>query len=176
MASTKNIYSLPFSKKDLVKALSDPRAHFAHFRHAIDFILPEGSRILAPRAGKVIDIKVDSRKGGADPRYNDIKYVNYLTLQHSDGEHSQYIHLKHKGALVKLGQKVKSGQPIALSGSTGFSTTPHLHFMVFKLDNTKIGWESLKVKFKERIAVDRKKRPIPKALQKELERVRKQLG
>jgi len=176
MAITKNVYALPFRKKDLVKALSDPRAHFAHFRHAIDFILPEGSRILAPRAGKVIDIKVDSRQGGAEPKYDDIKYVNYLTLQHSDGEYSQYIHLKHKGSLVKLGQKVKSGQPIALSGNTGFSTTPHLHFMVFKLDNTKIGWESLKVKFKERIAVDRKKRPIPKSLQKELERVRKQLG
>jgi murein DD-endopeptidase MepM/ murein hydrolase activator NlpD len=175
MAITKNVYALPFRKKDLIKVLSDPRAHFAHFRHAIDFILPEASKILAPRAGKVVDIKVDSRQGGAEPKYNDIKYVNYMTLEHSDGEYSQYIHLKHKGALVELGKEVKLGQPIALSGNTGFTTTPHLHFMVFKLNKTKIGWESLKVRFKEKLTVDRTQRPVPKALQKELDKMRKRL-
>lgn len=48
MALTKNMYALPFRKKSLVKAISDPRAHFAHFRHAIDFIMSEGTAILAP--------------------------------------------------------------------------------------------------------------------------------
>jgi len=153
MALTKNIYTFPFKKKDLIEAASNPQAHFAHFRHAIDFVLPEGTKILAPKAGFVVDIKVDSKQGGPNPKYDDIKYLNYMTIQHNNGEFSQYAHLKYKGALVKVGDKVKKGQPIAISGNTGFSTTPHLHFQVFKLNNTKIGWETLKIRFKERITI-----------------------
>ena len=166
MAVTKNVYSFPFRKKDLIQAVSHTIAHFAHFRHAIDFLLPEGSKILAPRAGKVIDITVNSKVGGTDPKYAASKYQNYITIKHSDGEYSQYLHLKYKGALVKLGEKVRTGQAIALSGNTGLSSAPHLHFMVFKINKTKIGWESLKIRFKEKIHIDRTKRPIPKEQKK----------
>ena len=178
MKETKNIYTLPFEEKNLIKAVSDPRAHFAHFKYAIDFILPEGSKILAPKAGTVVDIKIDSKEGGANPKYNNIKYMNYITIQHNNGEFSQYIHLKHKGALVKVGDKVKQRQPIALSGNTGFTTAPHLHFQIFKLNNSKVGWESLKIKFKEKIDVDTSNKPRPKKFVKtikELERVRKSI-
>ncbi len=172
---TKNIYALPFKKKKFSKAISHPKAHFAHFKYAIDFVLPEGTVILAPKAGKVIDIKIDSNQGGADPKYNDMEYANYMTIQHSNGEFSQYAHLKCGGALVKLGDKVKQGQPIAISGNTGFTTAPHLHFQIFKLNNTEVGWESLKVKFKEKIRVDMSDKPIPKEFnktEKELESVK----
>ena len=178
MAITKNIYAFPFKKKDLIKAISHPKAHFAHFKEAIDFILPGGTILLAPKAGKVVDIKVDSKEGGADPKYNDMKYLNYMTIQHSSGEFSQYAHLKYKGSLVKLGDEVKQGQPIALSGNTGFTTAPHLHFHIFKLNKTDVGWESLKVRFKEKIVIDKSDRPIPKELNKtmkELERVKKSI-
>ncbi len=178
MAYTKSIYALPFKKKDLIKAVSHPKAHFAHFRYAIDFILPEGTVLLAAKSGKVIDVKVDSNKGGANPKYNNIKYLNYMTIQHSNGEFSQYAHLKHKSSSVKVGDKVKQGQPIALSGNTGFTTIPHLHFQVFKLNNSKVGWETLKIRFKEKIEVDTSDRPIPKGLKKvidELERVKKRV-
>jgi len=153
MMLTKNTYALPFRKKDLIMAVSDSRAHFAHFKHAVDFILPEGTIILAPKAGMVVDINVDSNQGGANPKFNKPKYLNYLTIKHSNGEYSQLAHLKHKGALVKKGEKVKQGQPIALSGNTGFSTTPHLHFQVFKLNDSEIGWETLKIRFKESVKV-----------------------
>ena len=178
MTLTKNVYTLPFKKKDFIDAVSDPRAHFAHFKHAIDFGLSEGTTILASRAGTVVDIKVDSKEGGADPKYNDIKYLNYITLKHSNGEYSQYAHLKHDGALVKLSEQVKTGQPIALSGNTGFTTEPHLHFQVLKLNKTKIGWESLKIRFKEKIDINRVQGFIPKEMQKtmkELEKVKRQL-
>ena len=155
MALTKNIYSLPFKKKDFIDAVSDPRAHFAHFKHAIDFGLRERTKILASKAGKVVDIKVDSKKGGASPKYNDIKYLNYMTLKHINGEYSQYAHLKYKGALVKLGKRIKTGQAIALSGNTGFTTEPHLHFLVLKLNKTKIGWETLKIRFKEKFKINK---------------------
>ncbi|MBS3162872.1 M23 family metallopeptidase [Candidatus Woesearchaeota archaeon] len=178
MSQTKNVYALPFNKKDLIKAISHPKAHFAHLSNAIDFILPLGTKVLASKAGKVIDIKVDSNKGGFEPKYNDMKFVNYLTIKHSNKEYSQYVHLKHNGSLVKIGDKVKQGQPIALSGNTGFTTAPHLHFHIFKFVKTGIGWETLKIKFKEKVFVDKTDNPVPKKFNKtlkELERVRKSL-
>jgi murein DD-endopeptidase MepM/ murein hydrolase activator NlpD len=152
---TKNTYNLPFYKKDLIDIISDSKVHFAHFKHAIDFILPKGSKILAAKSGKVVDLKVNSNKGGSSLRYNNIKYTNYITLKHSNEEYSQYIHLKHLGNLVKVGDKVRTQQPIAISGNTGFLTREHLHFQVFRLNKTDIGWETLKIKFKDRIRVNR---------------------
>lgn len=46
------------------------------------------------------------------------------------------MHFKHQGALVKVGDKVKKGQPIALSGMTGFTTDEHLHFDVLVPDSS----------------------------------------
>lgn len=102
-----------------------------------------------------------------------------MTLQHTNGEFSQFCHLKHKGALVKSGEKVKAGQTIALSGNTGFSTAPHLHFQVFRLNKTKVGWETLRIRFKERIAVDRAQQPVPESMKntmEELGKVRKEMS
>ncbi len=101
-----------------------------------------------------------------------------MTIQHSNDEFSQYAHLKYQGSFVKLGDKVTQGQPIALSGNTGFTTASHLHFHVFKLNNSEVGWESLKVKFKEKISIDTSDRPIPKEFNKtmkEIERVKKSI-
>ena len=178
MISTKNIYLLPFAEKYFVDAVADPRAHFAHFKYAIDFGLAEGTEIIASKSGIVVDVKVDSNKGGMSQKYSDLKYLNYITLRHSNGELSQYAHLKYKGALVKLGDKVKAGQPIALSGNTGFSTEPHLHFQVFKRSKTKIGWKTLRIKFKKKLVIDRSSGPTPKnhvTLAKELKRIKKEL-
>jgi len=178
MSYTKNRYALPYRKGALIKAVSDPRAHFAHFQHAIDFVLPEGTEILAAEAGTVVKVKVDSHEGGANPKYNDIKYLNFLILKHANGEYSQYSHLKYEGVLVKVGDKVQKGQPIAISGNTGFSTAPHLHFQVFKLTNNKVGWKTLEIVFEEEISVDRTEKPLPESLQKtiaELERVKVRL-
>ncbi len=155
MSTTKNIYSLPISKKDFTFAVSDKRAHFGHSKYAIDFPLPEETKILAAKSGRVIDVKVDSNEGGQEKKYNDLKYLNYITIKHFNGEFSQYAHLKHHGNLVKFGDKVRERQPIALSGNTGDSTEPHLHFHILKLNKTKIGWETLKIKFKERIYIKR---------------------
>jgi murein DD-endopeptidase MepM/ murein hydrolase activator NlpD len=179
MALSKNVYSLPFHRKDLIQAISDPRAHFAYFRHAIDFLLPEGSKILAPKSGKVVDLKIDSRTGGIDPKYNKLKYLNYMTIKHSNDEYSQYAHLKHNGSFVKTGDKVRKGQPIALSGNTGFTGAPHLHFQVFKTNKTEIGFETVKVRFSEKIKIDRSQPPVPKEFQKtmdELEKLRKKFS
>ncbi|MFE7749177.1 peptidoglycan DD-metalloendopeptidase family protein [Streptomyces sp. NPDC057428] len=55
-------------------------------------------------------------------------YGNEIVIQHSDGMYSQYAHLS--SLEVSAGQTVTGGQEIGLSGSTGNSTGPHLHFEV----------------------------------------------
>jgi len=74
---------------------------------------------------------------------------------HANNEISEYAHLKFNGVKVKKGDNVKVGQVIGLSGNTGDSTEPHLHFHVIKLNKTKIGWETLKIKFKDKIHIKR---------------------
>ncbi len=143
-------------KKEKFPAVSDPRAHFGVLAEAIDFLMPEGTPLLAVKAGIVWNVKVDSKEGGAGKKYRDLKYLNYLTIKHSNGEFSQYAHLKYKGSLVKIGDKVKKGQKIAFSGNTGWSTEPHLHFHVFKLLGQGPEWVTLKVRFSDRVYVRRK--------------------
>jgi len=125
-----NTYSLPIFKNNFSLAISDSRAHFGKDKYAIDFPLKEGTAVLASADGKVIDIKDDSKVGGDNPQY--CNEANYVTIEHAKKEITQYIHLKHKGLFVKVGDLVERGQVIGLSGNTGYSTEPHLHFMVIK--------------------------------------------
>jgi len=57
--------------------------------------------------------------------------------------------LNYKGSLVELGQKVEEGEPIGISGSTGFSTIEHLHLNLSKPINSQKGLISIPIKFKE---------------------------
>ena len=144
-----NIYSLPFVSEGVeIKAVSDPRVHFAHFSDAIDFLLDYDTDVLASLDGTVVDVKVDSAQGGAEDKYKeDISYTNYVTLQHADGEYSQYIHLKCNSSLVRVGDEVKRGQVLAKSGLGGYATQPHIHFQVFKLCDDPPGWKTIPIVF-----------------------------
>ncbi|GEM_PF-4815357 len=55
---------------------------------------------------------------------------NHIVIDHGDGVYTMYYHLKTGSALVREGDLVTCGQPIASIGSSGFSTKPHLHFEV----------------------------------------------
>jgi murein DD-endopeptidase MepM/ murein hydrolase activator NlpD len=55
-----------------------------------------------------------------------------VIINHGDGTYSAYWHIMLDGSLVKKGATVKTGEAIAKSGSTGYSSMSHLHFMVFK--------------------------------------------
>ncbi|WP_327243972.1 M23 family metallopeptidase [Streptomyces sp. NBC_01320] len=84
-------------------------------RHSgIDFHAASGSSVVAVGAGTV----VEAGWGGA--------YGNNIVLRMTDGTYTQYGHLSSIG--VSVGQSVGAGQRIGLSGSTGNSTGPHLHF------------------------------------------------
>ncbi|MFB6712511.1 MULTISPECIES: M23 family metallopeptidase [unclassified Streptomyces] len=80
----------------------------------IDFHAASGSTVVAVGAGTV----VEAGWGGA--------YGNNIVLRMTDGTYTQYGHLSSIG--VSVGQSVGAGQRIGLSGSTGNSTGPHLHF------------------------------------------------
>ena len=60
------------------------------------------------------------------------RYANYIVILHNDGTTGEYYHLKHDGALVDVGDSVARGQRIGLSGNTGHTTMPHLHFAVYR--------------------------------------------
>jgi len=57
-------------------------------------------------------------------------HENWVMIRHTDGTIGRYIHLTQNGALVELGDTILQGQKIGLSGNSGPSTGPHLHFDV----------------------------------------------
>ncbi|GAA2068584.1 hypothetical protein GCM10009801_16940 [Streptomyces albiaxialis] len=82
----------------------------------VDFTAASGTPVKSVAAGEV----VQAGNGGA--------YGNQVVIKHADGKYTQYGHLSSVN--VQVGQKVGAGSQIALSGSTGNSTGPHLHFEV----------------------------------------------
>ena len=94
-----------------------PILHIARPHDGIDVSAPMGAEIEAPAAGVVTDV------GWEDG------YGNILTIDHGFGIVTRYAHCSK--ILVGRGQRVKRGQRIALVGSTGLSTGPHLHYEVW---------------------------------------------
>ena len=107
MMKSKNTYALPLKKYAIFLAISDPRAHHSHWKHAVDFSIDLNVPILASLEGEIVDVKDDSSEGGNDEKYADIKYQNFITIKHANNEFSQYGHIAHKSSLVKIGDKVK---------------------------------------------------------------------
>ena len=100
-------------------------------RHAVDFAVPAGTAVLAARDGVVM--QSESGFAEAAPGEDEDELVaraNFIRILHDDGTMALYAHLQTGGVLVRLGQHVRRGQAIGLSGNTGRSTAPHLHFVV----------------------------------------------
>ena len=106
------------------------RAHYTRGNggvglYAIDFEMPIGTPIVAARAGVVAAV----RDSFPDNNCEDLK-ENFVFVKHADGTVARYFHLKRGGARVGRGDHVAQGQVIALSGNSGQTTGPHLHFDV----------------------------------------------
>jgi murein DD-endopeptidase MepM/ murein hydrolase activator NlpD len=123
------VYSLPFgnSKKVLlVQAYESKMSHKGE--RALDFKVKKGTKVCAAREGVVISARGDSDKGGL--KDENLSDGNYISIQHIDGSVAHYWHLEKDGVKVRVGDTVRKGQWIGLSGNTGYSAFPHLHFEV----------------------------------------------
>jgi murein DD-endopeptidase MepM/ murein hydrolase activator NlpD len=91
-----------------------------HPVNAVDIAAPVGTTVHAAADGTVIvAMSNDEYNGG---------YGNYIVISHPNGTQTLYAHLSK--VQVTLGEIVKQGEPIALSGATGKVTGPHLHFEI----------------------------------------------
>jgi murein DD-endopeptidase MepM/ murein hydrolase activator NlpD len=127
-------YAMPFKPGRYV-VMQGPRGTYSHFagsgsENAVDWTCPVGTTVCAAREGRVVGVRQDSTVGGPDRKFR--PFANYVIIKHADGTFADYVHLKPGGALVKMGDEVTVGQPIGLSGMTGFTSAPHLHFSVFQ--------------------------------------------
>ena len=100
---------------------TDPFTRGRAFHAGLDFPAPTGTTVLSAGYGKVTFV---GQKSG---------YGNLVEVTHGAGLVTRYGHLS--AFLVKEGQTVNTGSPIAKVGSTGRSTGPHLHFEVRKRDD-----------------------------------------
>jgi murein DD-endopeptidase MepM/ murein hydrolase activator NlpD len=143
---TSYVYDLPFEKGKKYFLVQGYFSHLSHReRAALDFKMKRGTKICAARDGVVIRVKEDGDRGGWNRKYR--AYGNNIVIQHADGSRAGYWHLQKDGALVNVGDSVKTGQPIALSGKTGYAFLPHLHFLVWKYDGNN-RWQQIATRFR----------------------------
>lgn len=93
---------------------NSPTKGASSYHKGVDWATPKGTAIFASCGGTVA-------RAGWGSGYGYVVYIN-----HPDGRQTRYAHLSK--VLVSAGQTVSQGQKIALSGNTGVSTGPHLHF------------------------------------------------
>ncbi len=128
-----HLYAFPYQQGETYRILQGYGSSFSHRgreEYAVDFDMPVGTPVHAARAGVVARVVESHNRGcwkdgcGA--------YANYIVILHSDGTTGEYYHLMQDGALVEVGDSVARGQKIGLSGNTGHTTMPHLHFAVYR--------------------------------------------
>ncbi|HMU46857.1 MAG TPA: M23 family metallopeptidase [Chitinophagaceae bacterium] len=128
------VYSLPFEKNKKVFVVQGYKSWFSHHDMiAIDFKVKKGTKICAARDGVVIATRKNSHRHGLKKEM--LSEGNYVFIRHEDGSIAHYWHLNTGDVFIKKGDTVKTGQVIGLSGNTGFSAFPHLHFDVSGFDD-----------------------------------------
>ncbi|MEU1374891.1 peptidoglycan DD-metalloendopeptidase family protein [Streptomyces triculaminicus] len=105
---------------------------WAHKHSGQDLVVGTGTSVMAVHGGTVV--KAGPNGGGDGPAYG-----NAIVIKHDDNTYSQYAHLSQ--VKVSVGQTVTTGQVIGLSGSTGNSSGPHLHFEIRTTPNYGSGIE-----------------------------------
>ena len=141
-------YRPPFaaaSRFRISQAYPDAQTHSTpESRYAIDIVMPEQTPVYAARGGMVIEVAHRNFRGGED--FGEFgAQANLVRILHDDGSLALYAHLSWDSIRVRPGQRVTRGELIAASGNTGFSTGPHLHFVVVR--NAGLRIEAVPVSF-----------------------------
>lgn len=100
--------------EQITSLLRDGRGH-----HGMDFKVPEGAKIVSPRSGTVV--RTDWNWGANG---------NCVEVKYDDGTLARFLHLSRTD--VAAGKRIAKGDVIGLSGNTGHSTAPHLHYELEK--------------------------------------------
>jgi murein DD-endopeptidase MepM/ murein hydrolase activator NlpD len=128
-----HVYMLPYASGRSYRVLQGFGSRFSHTgieQFAVDFKMSEGTPVHAARGGIVARVEASNSRGcWSDECAGE---ANYIVILHDDETTGEYYHLRQDGVLVEVGETVSAGQPIGLSGNTGHSALPHLHFGVYR--------------------------------------------
>jgi len=140
-------YRAPFALAQRFQVTQAPPDAVTHVepssRNAVDIAMPVGTAIHTAREGVVINVAARHFRSGLSPQNMD--EANFVQILHEDGTHAIYAHLQLDTVRVKIGQRVARGEYVANSGNTGFSSGPHLHFVVLR--NVGLRSESVPITF-----------------------------
>lgn len=141
---------LPFPLNKKYTIIQENNTNFTHntdwSRYALDFNLKTNDTICSATDGYVVGIVDKYKHSGTGVAWR--PFANFITIYDPiSGVFTQYVHLVQNGSLVKVGDKIKRGQAIALSGNTGKSTEEHLHFSCLIPVNSEDGLKSIPMEF-----------------------------
>ncbi len=164
----KNIkMELPFPKNKEYRVVqgnnTDHTHNTTHSKYAVDFNLKINDTICSAISGFVVGVIDTYEFGGKGDKWK--PFGNFITIYEPNaGIFTQYVHLVKNGSLVKVGDHVKSGQAVALSGETGQTDIEHLHFScLIPANNDDDEMKSIPIEFIEGYqSVDLKKNDIVK--------------
>lgn len=107
-------------------ASQNPQVYNGSGHNGVDFGIKSGTPLLAAAAGTIVGT------GDTDLACSGVSYGKWVLIRHTNGLSTLYAHMSVIS--VQAGQTVTTGQKIGLSGNTGYSTGPHLHFTVYASD------------------------------------------
>lgn len=154
-------YRLPYPAGSTFTVLQGFHGAFSHRgsnEYAVDFDCPAATRVLAARPGLVVAVNAAAQGSGTTPDYLEYRRTNFVLVRHDDGTLGEYMHLAPSGVRVRVGQRVERGDELALSGNTGFSSTPHLHFQVMTAATD--GVSALSFPFQLQVSANRVETPV----------------
>jgi murein DD-endopeptidase MepM/ murein hydrolase activator NlpD len=126
-----HVYQLPFKAGQSYSVVQGYDGSFSHQGiHALDFAMGEGTEVTAMRSGTVVSVV--QQHTIHCPKKECMRFNNEIIILHEDGTFAEYTHLAYQSAKVKPGDKVNTGDVLAQSGHTGYSTAPHLHVSIYK--------------------------------------------
>ena len=148
-----HLYAFPYAPGRSFRIMQGFGSRFSHAgieEFALDFEMPVGTPVHAARSGVVASVQESNSFGCFESGCG--RHANYIVVLHGDGTTGEYYHLQQDGVFVVAGDSVARGQLIGLSGNTGYSASPHLHFAVYRATNDG-ETQSVPIRFQSEIGV-----------------------